>query len=71
MMGGREIPTFTRTCAIAGAGNTMTNAKNNAPIINFFILISPLHIISFVFHYPCMISATSGAITSTGATPSS
>jgi hypothetical protein len=41
MMGGREIPTFTRTCAIAGAGNTMTNANNNAPIINFFILMSP------------------------------
>ncbi|MDI6743163.1 MAG: hypothetical protein QMD11_10560 [Smithella sp.] len=43
-MGGREIPIFTRTCAIAGADNTMIDAKNNAPIINFFILLSPLHI---------------------------
>jgi hypothetical protein len=48
-MGGREIPTFTRTSAIAGAGNTMTSAKNNVPKNNFFIFLSPLHIRSFVY----------------------
>jgi hypothetical protein len=48
-MGGREIPTFTLTLAIVGAGNTNTNAKNNVPKSNFFILLSPLLIISFVY----------------------
>jgi hypothetical protein len=43
-MGGREIPTFTLTLAIVGAGNTNTNAKNNVPKNNFFIFLSPLHI---------------------------
>jgi hypothetical protein len=37
-MGGRETPTFTFTLAIAGAGNTSTNAKNNVPKNNFFTL---------------------------------
>jgi hypothetical protein len=37
-MGGRETPTFTFTLAIVGAGNISTNAKNNVPKSNFFIL---------------------------------
>jgi hypothetical protein len=37
-MGGREMPTFTFTLAIAGTGNTSINAKNNVPKSNFFIL---------------------------------
>jgi hypothetical protein len=37
-MGGGEIPTFTLTLAIVGTGNTSTNAKNNVPKNNFFIL---------------------------------
>jgi hypothetical protein len=48
-MGGKEIPTFTLTLAIVGAGNTNTNAKNNVPKNNFFIFLSPLHIRSFVY----------------------
>jgi hypothetical protein len=43
-IGGRETPTLTLTLAIAGIGNTSTNAKNNVPKSNFFILLSPLHI---------------------------
>jgi hypothetical protein len=37
-MGGRETPTFIFTLAIVGTGNTSTNAKNNIPKSNFFIL---------------------------------
>jgi hypothetical protein len=38
MSGGREMLTPTSTLAIIGTGNTSTNAKNNVPKNNFFIL---------------------------------
>jgi hypothetical protein len=44
MGGGRAIPTFTSTPAIVEIGTTITNAKNNIPKNNFFILLSPIHI---------------------------
>jgi len=47
-MGGREIPTLTFTRAIDGIGNANNNAKSNVPKSNLFILLSPLHMISFV-----------------------
>jgi hypothetical protein len=71
MMGGREIPTLTFTLAIAGAGNTMTNAKNNAPKNNFFILLSPLHITVLSILKSFLLPATSGTMPFTSATPSS
>jgi hypothetical protein len=37
-MGGREIPTLKSTLAMVGTGNASTNAKNNVPKSNFFIL---------------------------------
>jgi hypothetical protein len=37
-MGGRAMPTLTFTLAMVGTGNKNTNAKNNVPKINFFIL---------------------------------
>jgi hypothetical protein len=38
MGGGKTIPTFTSTLAIAGIGPAMTKAKSSVPKINFFIL---------------------------------
>jgi hypothetical protein len=37
-MGGRETPTLTFTLAIVEIGNANTNANNNVPKNNFFIL---------------------------------
>jgi hypothetical protein len=42
MSGGREMLMPTFTFAIAGIGNTSTNAKNIVPRSNFFILL-PLY----------------------------
>jgi hypothetical protein len=41
MGGGREIPTLTPTCAIAGAGTTIANAKNTVHKSSFFIVLPP------------------------------
>jgi hypothetical protein len=70
-MGGKEMPTFTLTLAIVGAGNTNTNAKNNVPKSNFFILLSPLHITVLYILKSFLLPATSGTMPSTSATPSS
>jgi hypothetical protein len=46
MGGGREIPIPISTCAIAGTGTTIANAKRIVPKSNFFILLTP----NLVFH---------------------
>jgi len=45
MGGGREIPTlmFTPALAVDGMETAITNAKNNIPKNNFFILLPPFN----------------------------
>jgi hypothetical protein len=67
-MGGRETPTFTFTLAIVGTGNKSTNAKNNVPKSNLFILLSPLDLTVLSILKSFLFPATSSTMPSTGAT---
>ena len=42
MGGGSGMPICISTCAIAGMGITIANARNNVPKNNFFILLPPI-----------------------------
>jgi len=51
MGGGREIPIFISTSAVAGIGTTIANDKRIIPKSNFFILLPPYLALAIYIRY--------------------